>query len=132
MTDTQDAITFKRIGDGPIYDRANIWLPQLIAEAMSAGRNLIENKTFTDCRIEGPAVLLAAGGCKFDECDMGFSGGDIRNLLLAPVGPEKVIGTIAFQNCEFLRCKFHAVGFTGAPAFLQNFEAVLGQGRRSA
>ncbi|WP_426022193.1 hypothetical protein [Brevundimonas sp. PWP3-1b1] len=129
MTDAQDTIAFKRIGEGPIYDKANIWLPQLIAETMAAGQSLIENRTFTDCRIEGPAVLLAAGGCEFDACDMGYSGGDIRNLLLAPVGPEKVIGAIGFRNCAFRRCKFFAVGFTGAPEFLKNFEAVLSQGR---
>ena len=132
MTEANDTITFKRIGEGPAYDKASIWLPQLVAEAMSAGKSLIENKTFTDCRIEGPAVLLAAGGCTFDDCDMGFTGGDVRNLLLAPVGPEKVIGAIAFQNCAFLRCKFYAVGFTGAPAFVKNFEAVLSQGRQAS
>jgi len=132
MTDTQDTITFKRIGDGPVYEKVNIWLPQLIAEAMSDRRNLIENRTFVDCRIEGPAVLLAAGGCEFDACDMGWSGGDIRNLLLAPVGPEKVIGAIAFRNCAFRRCSFFAVGFTGAPEFLKNFESVLDRSGQSA
>ena len=132
MTDTQDVISFPRIGEGPVYDKVNIWMPQLIAEAMSGGLNLIEGKTFIDCRIEGPAVFLAAGGCDFDACDMGWSGGDIRNLLLAPVGPEKVIGAIAFRNCTFRRCNFFAVGFTGAPEFLQNFQDVLGGLGRSA
>ncbi|MBN9467097.1 hypothetical protein [Brevundimonas sp.] len=127
MTDVQDTITFKRIGDGPIYEKAQIWLPQLIAEAMSGGSSLVENKTFVDCRIEGPAVLLAMGGCDFDACDMGWTGGDIRNLLLAPVGPEKVIGAVGFRNCVFQRCKFFAVGFTGAPEFLKNFQNVLGK-----
>lgn len=126
MTEVNDTMAFKRIGPGPTYEKAQIWLPQLAAETMSAGKVLIEGRTFIDCRLEGPAVLLAAGGCHFDACDMGYSGGDIRNLLLSPVGPEKVIGPIAFQNCTFRRCNFFAVGFTGSPDFLRSFQATIG------
>jgi len=132
MTNAQDIISFQRIGEGPVYDKAQIWLPQLVAEAMGAGLSTIRGKTFVDCRLEGPAVVMPVGGCSFDACDMGFTSGDIRNLLLSPVGPQKVTGVIAFEACTFLRCKFHAVGFTGAPDFLKNFHAELSRNGEKA
>ena len=71
-------------------------------------------------------MLLAVGGCSFDGCNMGDAMGDPRNLLLQPVGPEKVTGTVAFQDCSFVNCRFLRVGFTGAPEFLTNIQQVLG------
>ncbi|MBW8304476.1 MAG: hypothetical protein K0M78_11170 [Brevundimonas sp.] len=126
MTDSTQSMSLPLLGDGPTYERQQIWLPQLIAQTIRAGRGVIEDRTFIDCRLEGPAVVMPVGACEFDACDMGYSGGDIRNLLLAPVGAEKVIGAIAFRNCTFRRCAFFAVGFTGAPEFLRNFHAVVG------
>ena len=52
--------------------------------------------------------------------------GDVRNLLLQPVGPQKVTGTVAFRDCKFINCRFLRVGFTGSPAFLAELEQVLG------
>ena len=126
MTDPSQSISLRPLGDGPTYEREQIWLPQLIAQTIRAGQGLIEGKTFIDCRLEGPAVIMPVGACEFDACDMGYSGGDVRNLMLAPVGAEKVIGAIAFRDCTFRRCKFFAVGFTGSPTFLKNFHAVVG------
>ena len=108
-----------------LFEKKKIWLPRLIFDVMNAGEPVIKNKTFVDCYLEGPAVLLAAGGVEFDGCDMGVTGGDVRNLLLTPVGPEKVIGPIAFQDCKFKNCRFFAVGFTGSPDFIQHFISVL-------
>ena len=118
------------------FEKEAIWLPQLAVMHWNAGQMAIEGKTFTDCliegktfidcRLEGPAVMMPVGACEFDACDMGYSGGDVRNLMLAPVGAEKVIGAIAFRDCTFRRCKFFAVGFTGSPTFLKNFHAVVG------
>lgn len=108
------------LGVGPVYEKTDIWLPQLIAEAVRRGEQVIEGKTFIDCHIEGPAVLCPVGGVSFDACDMGASDGDIRNLMLAPLGPNKITGAIAFRNCVFRRCHFFAVGFTGSPDFLKD------------
>ena len=88
MTDPAKSMTLRPLGDGPTYEGEHIWLPQLIAESIRAGRGVIEDKTFIDCRLEGPAVVMPVGACEFDGCDMGYSGGDVRNLLLAPVGAE--------------------------------------------
>lgn len=114
------------VGPGPRYERVGIWLPQLAAEAIRAGDPVIRGRTFIECMFEGPAVMLPVGGCDFDACNMGVSGGDPRNLLLHPVGKQKVVGAIAFEACVFQRCHFHSVGFTGSPAFLGQFMRVIG------
>jgi hypothetical protein len=108
------------IGSGPVYEHTNIWLPQLIAEAVRRGEQFIEGKTFVHCHIEGPAVLCPLDGVHFEACDFGPSDGDIRNLMLAPLGPKKITGAVAFRNCTFRNCAFFAVGFTGSPDFLQS------------
>lgn len=115
-----NTIEFKTLGPGPIHEGKDIWLPQLVAEAVRRGEQVIEGMTFIDCRIEGPAVLCPVGGVHFEACDLGNSGGDVRNLMLAPLGPDKITGAIAFRNCTFRRCRFLAVGFTGSPDFLKD------------
>lgn len=115
MTET---ITLAALGPGPAYDKATIWLPQLMLEAARRGEGVIEGKTFTDCRFDGPAVILPLGQCHFDTCDFGLSRGDMRNLLLSPMGPTSVNGALAFKDCTFIRCSFLAVGYTGSPEFL--------------
>lgn len=127
MTDTQD-ITIPAVGVGPEYNKVNIWLPALVLEAARRGESVIKDKVFRDCVIEGPAVLLPLGSCNFDGCNMGDAQGDIRNLLLQPMGPQKVTGTVAFQNCQFINCQFIRVGFTGTPDFLASVQQVLTAG----
>lgn len=124
MSDTQD-ITLPAIGAGPEYSKLSIWLPALAVEAARRGESMIADKIFRDCVIEGPAVLLPIGNCGFEGCNMGDAQGDIRNLLLQPMGPQKVTGTVAFQNCQFINCQFIRVGFTGAPDFLDQVQQVL-------
>ena len=125
MSDT-DVLTFPALGSGPAYTSAHIWLPQLAVEAARRGEPIIEGKTFTDCFMEGPAVLLPITGCRFDGCNLGETMGDPRNLLLQPLGAQKVTGAVPFRDCAFINCRFLRVGFTGAPAFLEDLERTLG------
>src|SRR5690606_2018840 len=108
------------------YKSAHIWLPQLVVEAARRGEAIIEGKTFTDCFMEGPAVLLPVSDCRFEGCGLGETMGDPRNLLLQPLGPQKVTGAVPFRNCAFINCRFQRVGFTGAAAFLQEMQRSLG------
>ncbi|WEK57651.1 MAG: hypothetical protein P0Y52_14075 [Candidatus Brevundimonas phytovorans] len=128
MTATQTAapITLELLGPGPEFTKASVWLPQLFMETSRAGSPTIENLTFTECLIEGPAVLLPLAGCTFDGCNMGDAHGDPRNLLLQPVGPQRVTGAIPLKNCKFINCRFLGVGFTGTPAYLDEMVSALG------
>lgn len=127
MADQPRTLFTRDLSPGPIHQGEEIWLPQLVAQAIKGGKSFIRRRLFIDCRIEGPAVFMAMGGCVFDNCDMGYNGGDVRNLLLRPVGTAKVIGAIGFEDCEFRGCRFFSVGFTGPTSFIDNFIAVLGQ-----
>lgn len=126
MTDSNRLPDLVPLGAGPVYEDMQIWLPQLFAETARGGNAVIENRTFIRCRFEGPAVILPISGCAFDGCNMGDAQGDTRNLLLAPIGPQKVTGVIPFRNCTFRDSAFFLVGFTGPPAFLQQFHAMVG------
>jgi len=89
----------------------------LFAAEMMLGRSLVQGKTITGCRIQGPAVMLASTGVTFDGVNFGDSGGDIRNLILRSEG-TRAIGAIPFRDCAFVNCEFYGVGFTGDAAFL--------------
>ena len=109
-----------------LYTDMSLPLSVLFRHITDAGHWAIEDKTFTRCQIHGPAVLLAVGGVQFEGCNMGENGGDVRNLLLRPVGPRKVIGAIPVLNCRFVDCEFAAIGFTGSPEFIDVFLKGLG------
>jgi len=64
------------------------------ANIMATRQPVIANKTFTNCVIEGPAVLLALSGVEFDACDLGVIKDDPRSLLLMPMARNKVTGAI--------------------------------------
>ena len=105
------AKTFENV-DISLFDlyRNNLW---------NTGDQALSGRTFIGCQIEGPAVITVLPGNTFDGVNFGMTDGDIRNLVLRPAGPKKVIGTIPVQDCVFKDCVFHGVGFTGPEAFLQ-------------
>ena len=108
-----------------VYENAEFDLALLYRAFTLENLTAIQNRTFNRCRIVGPAVLLAAGGVRFSNCDMGPTGDDVRNLLLKPMGPRQVIGTIPVQDCVFEGCQFFAIGYTGADAFLEEVRTAL-------
>ena len=133
MTLTPKSVTQRRtvivpddLAQRTVYDGLTLPLFTVYRQIVAAGGQAIEGRTFRNCVIEGPAVLLAGGGVNFDGCDMGASQGDIRNLLLRPVGPQKVVGAILVRDTLFERCRFFGVGFTGSAAFIDHFIQMLG------
>lgn len=101
----------------------SIWLPRLAVEHLNAGQDSIRGKTFTDCLIEGPAVLMPDTTVVFDSCHMGTASKP-ENLLLAPVG-DLVTGVIGISDCRFVRCRFLFVGFVGREAFREQFAGAV-------
>jgi hypothetical protein len=110
--------------DAQTFDQVSIVLHDLGRAAMKSGQPLITDRTFRNVRFEGPSVFLAASGNSFDATDFGYSGGDVRNLILRPASPSKVIGAVAFRDCTFVGCRFFAIGFTGPESFLKQLLAL--------
>lgn len=105
------------------FDKEAVWLPLLAVSHWNAGEMAIADKTFTDCVIEGPAVIAVMNGTVFDSCNMGAAANP-RNLLLKPLG-DKIAGAIGMSGCRFVRCRFAQVAFTGADALLAELERDL-------
>lgn len=105
------------------FENVDIILCELYAAASAKGVGLIEGRTFTGCRFQGPAIVLVSDGVTFSDTNFGDSRGGIRNLLLSPVG-DKAIGTIPMRDCQFIGCEFYGVGFTGTPEFIAQVSAL--------
>ena len=110
----------------PVFDKVQIALFDLFRANMEHGGGmLLSGRTFRDCIIEGPAVILVLPGTRFERCNFGAQG-DIRELLLKPVSENKAIGSIALEGCVFEGCRFVACGFTGHQNFLDMMINELG------
>ena len=82
------------------------------ASMQAGGGAVIEGRTFVDCTIEGPALMLVLENVSFDRTNFGPTGGDLRNMLFRPLG-EMGIGAIPVRNCTFTNCRFLTLGITG-------------------
>ena len=91
------------------------------------GEMFVTGKTFRHCTLEGPGVLMPIDGSLIESCQLGDALGDMRNLMLQPVG-QKVIGALVYSGCTFENCQFRNIGFTGGPDFLN---ALVGSALRS-
>lgn len=103
------------------FEKEAVWLPILAVQHWNAGQMAIEGKTFTDCVIEGPALMAVMNGTTFDSCAMGTTT-DVKNLLYRPLSTTKLAGVVGMSNCRFLRCRFVQVGFTGSDDLLDQLE----------
>ena len=104
------------------FEKEAVWLPLLAVHHWNAGEMTIRGKTFTDCVIEGPAVLAVMTGTTFDGCAMGTTS-DMNNLLYKPQG-QKLAGVVGVADCKFVRCRFVQVGFTGSDELLEDLRGV--------
>lgn len=95
------------------FEKEAVWLPMLAVQHWNAGEMFIEGKTFTDCLIEGPAVMAVMNETRFDSCAMGTAS-DVRTLFYKPVSRTKMAGVVGMSNCTFLRCRFVQIGFTAS------------------
>ncbi|MBL0948234.1 hypothetical protein [Brevundimonas sp.] len=118
--------TGRELVERDTFQNEAIWLPAMAAQHLNAGAFLIEGKTFTDCLIEGPAVLGMAEGVQFEGCNMGVTQ-DVKALFLVPHG-TKAIGVVGVAHCRFVRCRFMMVGFAGNLAAVEE----MAQGLTSA
>ena len=99
------------------FNRIQVEIHDLYRANLETGGVVLKDRVFTDCLIEGPAVMLVLPGTRFSHCQFD-SDNDIRHILFTPVSPAKAIGALPLQNCVFERCRFVAVGFTGHQNFI--------------
>ena len=104
------------------FEKEAVWLPVLAVHHWNAGQMAIDGKTFTDCVIEGPAVMAVMRGTGFESCAMGTTA-DIRTLLYRPLSETKMAGLVGMSNCRFIRGRVAQVGFTGMDDLLAELEA---------
>lgn len=106
-----------------IFEHLDLSLQEIFAHAVRSGQPVIQGRTFRGCRLQGPAILLVSNRVTFEDTNFGDSRGDIRNLLLKPVG-DKVIGALPVRDCVFIGCEFYSVGFTGTDEFIAQVAAL--------
>ncbi len=94
----------------------------------AGGSPLMADRTFRNCILVGPAVVLVMPGTRFSETSFGAADNDIRTVLLRPASPNKAIGAIPMADCVFERCQFRGVGFTGHENFINLLIEQLGRG----
>lgn len=83
------------------------------ALVQGGGGGVIEGRTFVDCTLDGPALVLVLDGTQFDGVDFGPAGGDVRGMLYRSLNGTMAIGSIPVRACVFRNCRFHNLGFTG-------------------
>jgi hypothetical protein len=103
------------------FDNVDINLFDLYAAHQ--GQGAVIGRTFTGCRLQGPAIVLVSGGTSFEDTNFGDPRGEMRNLLLQPMG-SKALGTVPMVDCKFIGCEFYNVGFTGSADILELLAAV--------
>jgi len=108
------------------FNKEAVWLPSLAVNHWNAGEMAIEGKTFTDCVIEGPAVMAVMNDTTFDSCIMGATT-DSRTLLYRPLSQTKLAGVVGMSNCKFIRCRFVQIGFTGSEKLLEELATGITQ-----
>jgi hypothetical protein len=83
-----------------------------------AGKPLIEDRTFTDCVIRGPAVITLLSDCLSDHCTYG-QGQSIADCLYLVEANRTVVGPIGFVSCKLIRCRMEQIGYVGNAALME-------------
>ncbi len=85
---------------------------------------VIEGYEFSNCRILGPAVLIASGG-EMNACTFEAPGVD---AVFWEVPPSRIliVGAVQVVNCVFSNCTMSGIGLAGPP----HLREILAQGFR--
>jgi hypothetical protein len=129
MTDVMSEAFGRELNARTTFEKEAVWLPLMAVHSLNGGSGVVRGKTFTECVIEGPALIAPMGTTTFDSCNLG-SATDPKSLLFAPQGPV-LVGAIGMDDCKFIRCTFVQVGFTGRPEFLEEINTMLLAARKA-
>lgn len=129
MTDVLSEAYGQKLNARTQFANEPVWLPLLAVHALNQAEPILSGKTFTRCRIQGPALVAIMGSTTFESCNMGRAS-DPRSLTFVPQGPL-LIGAIGLKDCKFIECEFDLVGFTGPQAFMDDFAQQLQSAREA-
>ena len=90
---------------------------------LTGADRVIANKTFLNCTIYGPAVVVLVNGGELTDCSLGGP----PDALLWSIDENRdwVIGAVAADNCSFIGCNFQGVGFAGKPDFVEMLKSSI-------
>lgn len=128
MTDIMSEAFGRELAARTTFEKEAVWLPLLSVHSLNAGQPIIRGKTFTECVIEGPALMALVDGVTFESCNMGVAA-DPKSLFYRGQGPV-LVGTIAFADTKFVHCRFVQVGFTGHIDNIEAMAASLGSAQK--
>jgi hypothetical protein len=75
---------------------------------------VIVNHTFINCRINGPALMVVAGG-SIALSRVYFTSNLDTLLWVIPEDRHTVVGGIGIRDCNFINCSFHLIGIAAWP-----------------
>jgi hypothetical protein len=82
---------------------------------LADARNVVRDRSFVDCDIYGPAVVLPNPETVSMLRSIFFAGVGLDSVFLRlEPGQAVVDGVIRLENCTFERCRFIGVGITGS------------------
>lgn len=84
-----------------------------ITDLVPRNTNRIENTTFVNCQLYGPAVIFPDGDTTLNNPTFDAPGPD---QVVWPIPPdEPKIGGISAINCDFEGCRFSMIGLAVTP-----------------
>jgi hypothetical protein len=101
-----------------VFESVEVSLYDLARACMAQGKTSISDRTFRNCLVTGPAVMLVLDNVQFNNTNFASQGEDIRAIILRPSHPSQVVGVIPVTHCTFDGSQFLGLGFTGSDLFL--------------
>ena len=111
--------TLVRVGPSDnSYRNTVVRLPDL-----AVTESVLEDLTFENCRLVGPAVVLLLGG-SMSRCSIE---GDLDASIWAiPDDQERIIGAIGLRNCILVGCRISEIGFAVRESEIDAFRRGFG------
>lgn len=86
--------------------------------------DVIENATFENCILEGPAVVALLGEGSLSNSS--FEGDESSIFWVIPAERESVLGAVAMVGCHIVGCQFRRVGLAVPEREYEAFAKGLG------
>lgn len=87
---------------------------------------VISGKDFSNCKIIGPAFILAQNDTTFSNCS--FESPDVL-ISLDSLGVDRVFGVIVVSGCIFAGCRFEKVNLLVPGDVIEGFRDQLADGQ---